>query len=156
MRTYAIVGSECLFWVTVACLRRNGPPLFTSETLALRHWFLKCVPGECLMHLLLLAMGVLVTAVGVVMLAFSVPLTDPAGVALFTSGTIAAVGGFILVGLSAAVRSLSRIAERLDIQPLPLPALGSIETHTPPPRPIPPAPDPPTSPTAPPFSTPRP
>ena len=35
------------------------------------------------MHLLLLAIGVLVTAVGAVMLAFSVPLTDLAGVALF-------------------------------------------------------------------------
>jgi len=58
------------------------------------------------MHLLLLALGVLVTAVGAVMLAFSVPLTDLAGVALFTSGMIAAVGGFILIGVSAAVRSL--------------------------------------------------
>ncbi len=107
------------------------------------------------MHLLLLAIGVLVTAVGVVMLAFSVPLTDPAGVALFTSGMIAAVGGFILIGLSAAVRSLSRIAERLDIQPLPLPAMVAIEHEAPPPRPIRAAPEPPVAATAPVFEAPR-
>jgi hypothetical protein len=106
------------------------------------------------MHLLLLAIGVLLTAVGVVMLAFSVPLTDPAGVALFTSGTIAAVGGFILIGLSAAVRSLSRIAERLDIQPLPLPATVAIEHEAPPPRPIRAAPEPPVAAAAPVFEAP--
>jgi hypothetical protein len=100
------------------------------------------------MHLLLLAMGVLVTAVGAVMLAFSVPLTDLAGVALFTSGMIAAVGGFILIGLSAAVRSLSRIAERLDIQPLPVPPLVAIEHEAPAPRPSRVAPEPPVAATA--------
>ena len=100
------------------------------------------------MHLLLLAIGVLVTAVGVVMIAFSVPLTDLAGVALFTSGMIAAVGGFILIGLSAAVRSLSRIAERLDIQPLPLPSVVAIEHEAPPPRPIRTTPEPPVASTA--------
>jgi hypothetical protein len=100
------------------------------------------------MHLLLLAIGVLVTAVGVVMLAFSVPLTDLAGVALFTSGMIAAVGGFILIGLSAAVRSLSRIAERFDIQPLPLPSVVAVEHEAPAPRPIRAAPEPPVAATA--------
>jgi hypothetical protein len=108
------------------------------------------------MHLLLLAIGVLVTAVGVVMLAFSVPLTDPAGVALFTSGTIAAVGGFILIGLSAAVRSLSRIAERFDIQPLPLPAMVAVEHEAPPPRQIRAAPEPPVAASAPVSDAPRP
>jgi hypothetical protein len=107
------------------------------------------------MHLLLLAIGVLVTAVGVVMLAFSVPLTDPAGVALFTSGMIAAVGGFILIGLSAAVRSLSRIAERFDIQPLPLPAMVAVEHEAPPPRSIRAAPEPPVAVAAPVFEAPR-
>jgi energy-converting hydrogenase Eha subunit C len=53
------------------------------------------------MHLLLLAIGVLVTAVGAVMLAFSVPLTDLAGVALFTSGMIAAVAVLGFVGAYA-------------------------------------------------------
>lgn len=95
------------------------------------------------MHLLLLAIGALVTAVGAVMLAFSVPLTDPAGVALFTSGMVAVVGGLILIGLSAAVRNLSRIAERLDIQPLPLPSVAAVGHETPAPRQIRVAPDPP-------------
>jgi hypothetical protein len=97
------------------------------------------------MHLLLLAIGVLVTAVGAVMLAFSVPLTDLAGVALFTSGMIAAVGGFILIGLSAAVRSLTRIAERLDIQPLPVPPVVAIEHEAPGPRPVRVAAEPPVA-----------
>ena len=101
------------------------------------------------MHLLLLAIGVLVTAVGVVMLAFSVPLTDSAGVALFTSGTIAAVGGFILIGLSAALRSLSRIAERFDMQPFPPPAMMPVEHEAPPPRSIRAAPEPPVAAAAP-------
>jgi hypothetical protein len=98
--------------------------------------------GELLMHLLLLALGVLVTAVGVVMLAFSVPLTDPAGVALFTSGMIAAVGGFILIGVSAAVRSLNLIAERLDTQPLPMPHVAAVAHEAPAPRPVRAAPEP--------------
>jgi hypothetical protein len=86
------------------------------------------------MHLLLLALGVLVTAVGAVMLAFSVPLTDLAGVALFTSGMIAAVGGFILIGVSAVVRGLNQIAERLDIQPLPMPHVAAVAHEAPAPR----------------------
>jgi hypothetical protein len=97
------------------------------------------------MHLLLLAIGVLVTAVGAVMLAFSVPLTDLAGVALFTSGMIAAVGGLILIGLAAAVRSLSQIAERLDIQPLPVPPVVAIGHEAPAPRPTRIAPEPPVA-----------
>src|SRR5258708_36932367 len=119
MRVHPIAPRWCLFWVTVACLRRNGPPLFTSETLALRHWFLKCVPGECLMHLLLLAIGVLVTAVGAAMLAFSVPLTDLAGVALFTSGMITAVRGRLPFGLSAGVGRANQVSQRHACSPVP-------------------------------------
>jgi hypothetical protein len=94
------------------------------------------------MHLLLFAIGILVIAVGAIMLAFSVPLVDPAGVALFTSGMTAAVGGFILIGLSAALRILGRIAERLDIQPPPVPQVVAIEHEVPPPRPSRAAPEP--------------
>src|SRR5260370_19921372 len=119
MRAHPIAGRWCLFSVTVACLRRNGPLLFTTETLALRHWVLKCVPGERLMHLLLLAIGVLVTAVGAVMLAFSVPLTDLAGVVLFTSGMIAAVGTLILICLSSEERSFRPVISTPGLQPHP-------------------------------------
>jgi hypothetical protein len=94
------------------------------------------------MHLLLLALGILVTAVGAVMLAFSVPLTDLAGIALFTSGMIAAVGGLVLIGLSAAVRSLSQIAERLAIQPPSLPSVAAVGHEAPAPRPRRTAPEP--------------
>jgi hypothetical protein len=58
---------------------------------------------------------------------------------------IAAVGGLILLGLSAAVRSLSQIAERLDIQPLPVPPVVTIGHEAPVPRPIRIAPEPPVA-----------
>jgi hypothetical protein len=45
------------------------------------------------------------------------------------------VGGLILTGLAAAVRSLSRIAERLEIQPLPLPPVAAVGREDPAPRP---------------------
>lgn len=88
------------------------------------------------MHLILLVVGVLVAAAGVVMLRAAAPLADPGGAALFTSGMIAVVGGLILMGLAAAVHSLKRIAERLEIQPLPLPPVASVEREDPAPRPV--------------------
>jgi len=93
------------------------------------------------MHLILLAVGVLVAAVGVVMLVSSVPIMDLGAAALFMSGTIAVVGGLILLGLAVAVRSLNRIAERLEIQPLPVPPVVAVGREDPAPRPVRTAPD---------------
>ena len=48
---------------------------------------------------------------------------------------VAFVGGLILIGLAAAVRTLGRIAERLEIQPLPLPPVAAVGREDPAPRP---------------------
>lgn len=86
------------------------------------------------MHLLLLLLGFVLAAAGLAMLRYAVPVEDMAGAALFTSGVTAIVGALILMALAAAVRSLNRIAERLYIQPLPLPPTAAVERDDPAPR----------------------
>ena len=88
------------------------------------------------MHLILLLMSAILAAAGVAMLRYAVPVEDVAGAALFTSGVVAIVGALILAGLAAAVRSLARIAERLHIQPLPVPPVAAVEREDPAPRPV--------------------
>ena len=59
-------------------------------------------------------------------------------------GSAAAFPGIgTLVALSAVVSSLSRIAERLDIQPLAAPQVAAIEHEAPLPRPVRPITEPP-------------
>jgi hypothetical protein len=91
--------------------------------------------GALLMHLLLLLLCAVLAAAGVAMLRYAVPMEDVTGAALFTSGVVAIVGALILAGLAAAVRSLARIAERLHIQPLPVPPVAAVEREDPAPRP---------------------
>src|SRR5205085_3244200 len=81
-----------------------------------------------------LLMSAILAADGVAMLRYAVPMEDVAGAALFTSGVVAIVGALILAGLAAAVRSLGQIAERLHIQPLPVPPVAAIEREDPAPR----------------------
>jgi hypothetical protein len=88
------------------------------------------------MHLILLLMGAVLAAAGVAMLRYAVPVEDVAGAALFTSGVVAIVGALILAALAAAVRSLGRIAERLNIQPLPVPPVAAVGREDPAPRPV--------------------
>ena len=88
------------------------------------------------MHLILLLIGAVLAAAGVAMLRYAVPVEDVAGAALFTSGVVAIVGALILAALAAAVRSLGRIAERLNIQPLPVPPVAAVGREDPAPRPV--------------------
>lgn len=88
------------------------------------------------MHLLLLLLGAVLAAAGAAMLHYAVPVEDVAAAALFTSGVVAIVGALILAALAAAVRNLSRIAERLHIQPLPVPPVAAVEREDPAPRPV--------------------
>jgi hypothetical protein len=99
-------------------------------------------PGACGMYVILFLVAIVVAFAGATLVFFSVPLVDVAAAALFSSGIIAMVGGLILLGLAAAVRNLSRIAERLEIQPLPLPSIVAVEHETPSPRPVRSAPTP--------------
>ena len=94
------------------------------------------------MDLILFLVGVVVTFAGAALIRYAVPVTEPITDALFTSGIVALVGGLILIGLAALVRSLSRIAKRLDIQPLPLPPVAAVNREHPAPRPARTAPAP--------------
>lgn len=96
-----------------------------------------------LMHLLLLLLCAVLAAAGAAMLRYAVPVEDVAGAALFTSGVVAIVGAMVVAAVAAAVRVLARIAERLNIQPLPLPPVAAVNREDPAPRPVraaPPAP----------------
>ena len=88
------------------------------------------------MHLILFLLGIIMAFAGAVSVLYAVPVLDIAAAALFCSGIVAIVGGLILIALAAAVRSLSRIAERLEIQPLPLPPIAAVGREDPAPRPV--------------------
>jgi hypothetical protein len=94
------------------------------------------------MYLILFLVGIVLAFFGAVLIRYAVPVVDAGAGALFTSGIVAFVGGLILMGLAAAVRTLGRIAERLEIQPLPLPPVAAVGREDPAPRPArqPPAP----------------
>jgi hypothetical protein len=86
------------------------------------------------MHVILLVAGGLMAAAGAVMVHYATPVEDVAGAAWVISGVVVVVGGVIVVVLAAAVRSLNRIAERLEIQPLPLPPTAAVGREDPAPR----------------------
>ncbi|HEY7297685.1 MAG TPA: hypothetical protein VH684_07090 [Xanthobacteraceae bacterium] len=66
------------------------------------------------MSIILLVLGILVTAVGVVVVGFGTPINDLAlGQTLIIAGATALVGGLLLIGLAAAVSQLAQIAEAL-------------------------------------------
>jgi hypothetical protein len=72
------------------------------------------------MPLLLLLLGVMTTAAGLMLVGSGLSLragTFDAEVA--TPGTIAAVGGLILIGLALSVRALQRIERALTVRPMP-------------------------------------
>jgi hypothetical protein len=86
------------------------------------------------MYLLLLLVGVVLAASGVAMMRYAVPIEEMSSVALFVSGVVAIVGALVIGALAVVARSLSRIAERLEIQPLPLPPVAAIGHDDPAPR----------------------
>jgi hypothetical protein len=87
------------------------------------------------MYLILFLVGIVLTFTGALLVHLSVPVVDVAAAALFNSGIIAIVGGLILMALAAVVRSVGRIAERFDMQPLPLPPVAAVGREDPAPRP---------------------
>jgi hypothetical protein len=87
------------------------------------------------MHVVLFLVGVVLAFAGAALVYMvPVPVVDPGAGALFSSGAFAMVGGLILIGLAAVVRVLNRIAERLEIHPLPLPPVASVGREDPAPR----------------------
>jgi hypothetical protein len=87
------------------------------------------------MHLILFLVGIVLAFTGAILIHSSVPVADVAAAALFNSGIIAIVGGLILMALAVVVRSVGRIAERFDMQPLPLPPVAAVGREDPAPRP---------------------
>lgn len=66
------------------------------------------------MFYFLLLLGFIASAAGVFMGGFGVPIRETAfGAALLMAGSVAITGGFILVGLAAAVRELQRVVQGL-------------------------------------------
>jgi hypothetical protein len=93
------------------------------------------LPLMPLLPLLLLLLCAMLVAAGLAMLRYALPVEDVAGAALFTSGVVAIVGAVVVAAVAAAVRSLGQIAERLHIQPLPVPPVAAVEREDPAPRP---------------------
>ncbi len=87
------------------------------------------------MYLLLLLVGVVLAAAGVAMMRYAVPIEEFSSVALFVSGVVAIVGALVIGALAVVARTLGRIAERLEIQPLPLPPVAAVGHEDPAPRP---------------------
>jgi hypothetical protein len=74
------------------------------------------------MFYLLLFFSIVTLGAGVFVIGFGVPIRDtPFGSALLISGTIAIVGGFLLVGLAGAVRELRRVVQSVRRMPGPRP-----------------------------------
>jgi hypothetical protein len=86
------------------------------------------------MHLILFLVGIVLAFAGAVLIHSSVPVADIPEAARFNSGIIAVVGGLILMALAVVVRSVGRIAERFDMQPLPLPPVAAVGRDDPAPR----------------------
>lgn len=87
------------------------------------------------MYLILLLVGVVLAAVGAALMRYALPIEEMSSVALFVSGVVAIVGALVIGALAVVARSLSRIAERMEIQPLPLPPVAAVGHEDPAPRP---------------------
>jgi hypothetical protein len=82
--------------------------------------------GTSEMSALLLLLGVVTTAAGLAVVAAGVTIHDGIfGGEVLTPGTIAAVGGLLLVGMGLAVRGLRRIEHLLAIRPPPRASISS-------------------------------
>jgi hypothetical protein len=74
------------------------------------------------MSVILFAFGVLIAGAGLITIGFGFPINEfNADKPWIIAGTTALIGGLLLVGLSAAVQQLTRIAETLRARPVPRP-----------------------------------
>jgi hypothetical protein len=84
-------------------------------------------PPVNVMYLFLLAFGAVLSLAGVILAASGISIHDhtfDAGV--MTAGTVAVVGGLLLVGLGVALRVLQRIEQALEMRP-PVPREATLE-----------------------------
>lgn len=85
------------------------------------------------MHLLLFLVGTVCAVAGALIIAtgFAKPLSLPLTDGILTSATLGIVGGFLLIGLGAAVVRLRRISDVLEAQPFPRMVMGHAESPPP-------------------------
>ena len=89
--------------------------------------------GDVVMYLVLFAVGLLITAAGLVTIGFGIPINAfSLGNTLIISGTVAVVGGLVLIGLAAAIRQLNRISVALNSRPVARPRCRLPRTLLPP------------------------
>jgi hypothetical protein len=70
------------------------------------------------MHVVLLAVGTAVSILGLVLIAWAMPVDLAAlGHTLVLAGTVALVGSLIMLGIGSAIRQLRRIAQALEARP---------------------------------------
>jgi hypothetical protein len=91
------------------------------------------------MYALLLSLSVIATAIGVFAIGFGIPIHEfSLGNTLIVAGTVAVIGGMIMLGLAAAVRQLRRLADGFSPRPAPrrqpVPENGDMTAAPPPPR----------------------
>ena len=79
--------------------------------------------GDRRMYAFLLVLGAVITAAGLALVASGVSVQEHAFDATsVTPGTIAVIGGCILIGLALVVRALLRVERALTVRPMPRPA----------------------------------
>ena len=72
------------------------------------------------MHVILLALGLVLSVGGIVLIGFAIPIEIAVlGNTLVLAGTVAIVGSLVLMGLASAIRQLRRIAQALEARPPP-------------------------------------
>jgi hypothetical protein len=75
------------------------------------------------MSFILLVVGILATAVGVITVGFGIPINEfSLGNTLIIAGTTALMGGLIVIGLALALRQLGQLAALLNARPVTLPS----------------------------------
>jgi hypothetical protein len=89
------------------------------------------------MHVILLALGLIMTLAGLALVAFGIATNAAAlGNTLIVAGMIAIVGGLVLIGLASVIGQLRRIEQALAVRPLPRalgrePAAAAPDVHVP-------------------------
>jgi hypothetical protein len=82
------------------------------------------------MSVILLMLGILVAAAGTLAIGFGIPIYEfTLGTTLIIAGTAALTGGLVLIGLSAVVSELGRVAEALRTRAVPRPAARPAEAQ---------------------------
>src|SRR5215470_15417203 len=84
------------------------------------------------MSVILLVLGLVVAAAGIATIGFGIPINEfTLGTTLIIAGSTALTGGLILIGLSAVVTELGRLAEGLKARPATRGAVRATEAAEP-------------------------